>query len=422
VRLSPTPDQALIRRTARRIALQTAALFTVCLIILAALASGFILRAQNADGQRQLRAAIADDDAVTDPPSGIVIYQSRAGVIRSSPHLQGHPLDPAAFAAVQAKPTTVTGEIKTGGREYQLRTARRGPATVQAGLDLSDQNRERRRMSEALLVAGLVGLLAAIAIGSYIARRAVRPLELASERQRRFVADASHELRTPVTQAHTRAQLLQRSLSASTSQADLADHAHLVDPAHLVEEASRVVRSTRQLGDIIEELLVSAQLSADPASMSRVDLAAVASDAADAEQARADARGITLAVAHDDGPHIVGGSPTALRRVFNSLIDNAFGHVDDGGHITVSIERQGRRRPTIVSSVTDDGHGFDPRDADKLFERFARGNHGDARRFGLGLALAREVIQAHNGTITASAVPGQGATFTITLPTFTEAG
>ena len=51
-----------------------------------------------------------------------------------------------------------------------------------------------------------------------------------------------------------------------------------------------------------------------------------------------------------------------------------------------------------------------------MFERFARGNHGDARRFGLGLALVREVIQAHHGTIVATAVPGHGATFTITLP------
>ena len=68
---SPTPEQALIRRTARRITLQTAALFTVCLLTLAGLAAVFILRAQNADGQRLLSAAVSDEDAVTDPPSGI---------------------------------------------------------------------------------------------------------------------------------------------------------------------------------------------------------------------------------------------------------------------------------------------------------------------------------------------------------------
>ncbi len=402
---SPTPEQALIRRTARRITLQTAALFTVCLLTLAGLAAVFILRAQTADGQRLLSAAVSDEDAVTDPPSGIVIYQAEGDLTRSSPALHGAPLDPGAFAAVQAGHSVMTGKVTSGGREYQLRTARRGDVTVQAGLDLTDQNRERRRLIEALLVASVIGLLAALAIGSYIARRAVRPLELASERQRRFVADASHELRTPLTQAHTRAQMLQRSLAASGTHTDLVD------------EAGRIVRSTRQLGDIIEELLLSAQLSADPASVSPVDLGAVAAEAVAAEADRAETRNITITVTQDAGPHVVPGSPTALRRVLNSLIDNAFGHVDAGGHITVAVERRGRDSTTVMCSVTDDGHGFDPQDADTMFERFARGNHGDARRFGLGLALVREVIQAHHGTIVATAVPGHGATFTITLPT-----
>jgi signal transduction histidine kinase len=399
-----SPEQALIRRTARRITAQTAALFTVCLLLLAALAAGFILRAQNADGQRQLTAAVSDEDAVTDPPSGIVIYQSEQGIDRSSPQLAGAPLNAAALARVESGGATEIGHAVRDGRPYQIRTARRGDVVVQAGLDLTDQHRERRRLIEALLAASILGIVAALAIGYSIARRAVRPLEVASERQRRFVADASHELRTPLTQAHTRAQMLQRSLAAAGG------------PAELVDEAGHMVRSTRQLGDIVDELLLSAQLNADPRTVSRVDLTVVATDAITAEAVRAAERDIELSVTRDGGPHVVPGSPTALRRVFTSLIDNAFGHVPDGGHIVVSLERHGGRTPTVRCSVSDDGTGFDTSDAEMIFARFARGDHSDTRRFGIGLALVREVIQAHNGTITAAGVPGRGATFTITLP------
>jgi two-component system, OmpR family, sensor kinase len=402
---SLTPEQDLIRRTARRITLQTAALFTICLMTLAGLAAAFIVRAQNADGQRLLTAAVSDEDAVTDPPAGIVIYQSNGGDVRSSAELHGQPLDAVAFAAVQSGHPVVQGKAEIDGREFQLRTARRGTVTVQAGLDLTDQNRESRRLIEALLAASIIGIIAALAIGSYIARRAVRPLELASERQLRFVADASHELRTPLTQAHTRAQLIQRALAASGTQPDL------------VSEAGLMVRSTRQLGAIVEELLISAQLSADPRTVVPVDLGVIAADAVEAEMARARDRDIAITLVRDDGPHLVPGSPTALRRVFNSLIDNAFGHVEPGGHITVKIEHRDTAPPTVTAAVTDDGNGFDPSDADKIFERFARGNHGDSRRFGLGLALVHEVIQAHRGTITATGVPEQGATFRIELPT-----
>jgi signal transduction histidine kinase len=399
-----TPEQALIRRTARRITLQTAALFAVCLVALAALAAVFILRAQTADAERQLRAAVVDADAITDPPAGVLIYQSADGRVRSSAELRGQPLDAAALASVEAGGPTVTGEATAGGREYQLRTQRRGEVTVQAALDLTDQNRERHRLISGLMVAGGVGIVIAIAIGSVTARRAVRPLEQASLRQQRFVADASHELRTPLTQAHLRAQLLQRSLRDGGAHPELA------------EEAGRLVNSTRELGDIVEELLISARLSADPTTMVPVDLAQVAHDVVDAEQARVRERGVLLSMRRDGGPYVVPGSPTALRRVLNALVDNAIGHVDTGGHITVAVHRHDGHAPTVVCDVIDDGRGIDPGDTETIFERFARGTHGSGRRFGIGLALAREVIEAHDGTLTATGREGVGATFRIVLP------
>ncbi|MFI5934226.1 sensor histidine kinase [Actinoplanes sp. NPDC051494] len=110
---------------------------------------------------------------------------------------------------------------------------------------------------------------------------------------------------------------------------------------------------------------------------------------------------------------MVPGHQAALRRVLTALVDNALSHTRGGGHVSVEL---GRDKTMITVVVRDDGTGFDPADAERLFARFARGGHGDHRRFGLGLALAREVITGHGGTIEAWGRTGQGAVFTIRLP------
>jgi len=409
-------ERRLIRRTARRIVIQTGALFALCIAVLGVLAAGLIVRAQNADAQRTLQAAVDDADAVTDPPSAVVVYRVDAGKARASARLHGRPLDQRALAEVVRGRPVVVSRAHRDGRAYQLRTVRRGDVLIQAGYDLTDQRAERKRLVEGLAAAGLAGLVVACGIGAVTARRAVRPLEDAFDRQRRFVADASHELRTPVAQAHTRAQLLARALAAESGTDDRSG---------LAVEAGLLVRSTGVLGEIIHDLLLSAQVEAGAAETVPVDLAELVTVSVDAERIRAEETGVALTTAAPDGPYLVEGSPVALRRVLASLIDNAMGHVKSGGSVTVTVERReaGRRRrekatasSVIVCTVADDGAGFDPSEAEAIFERFARGDHGDSRRLGLGLALARDVVRAHHGTIAASGAPGRGARFTVTLP------
>lgn len=401
--VSNTPEGQLIRRTARRIALQTAALFAVAILTLASLAAALVLHTQHADAQTLLRQAIADTDAITDPPSGILIYESDNGQDRASPDLRHGPLDPAALASVLAGGPTRSSQAHVDGRDYLVRTERRGDVSVQAALDLTDQHRERGRLLQGLAGASALGLVLAVLIGWLIAQRAIRPLGLAMDRQQRFIADASHELRTPLTQVHTRAQLLQRALRGQGR-------------PELVDDADRLVRSTRQLGEIVEELLISAQLRAEPNTVGPIDLADLADEVADAEQARAREAGVQLTLARRAGPHIVRGSPTALRRVLNSLTDNALGHTPPGGHVTIELTNSDGH---VVCVVRDDGVGLATVDTDRLFERFARGGQGAGRRFGLGLALVREVVEAHDGTIAATGSAGRGAEFTVTLPAYT---
>src|SRR6478735_7503828 len=113
---------------------------------------------------------------------------------------------------------------------------------------------------DALLIAGAVGIVIAGAVGYFSARRAVRPLGDALALQRRFVADAGHELRTPLTVLHTRAQMLVRRLPVG-------------DPSRAVAED--LLGDSRMLAEIIDELLVSAQLSADPGQGETVDVGVV---------------------------------------------------------------------------------------------------------------------------------------------------
>jgi two-component system OmpR family sensor kinase len=115
------------------------------------------------------------------------------------------------------------------------------------------------------------------------------------------------------------------------------------------------------------------------------------------------------------GPSVIRGREAALRRVITALVDNALSHTPAGGHVTVELGAENHPRWVTVI-VRDDGTGFEPTDAERIFARFARAGHDDHRRFGLGLALAREVIAGHGGTITAWGSPGEGATFTVRLP------
>ncbi|TDD31014.1 HAMP domain-containing histidine kinase [Actinomadura sp. KC06] len=264
-----------------------------------------------------------------------------------------------------------------------------------AHLDAAARRRLRRRIAAAEAAALPVALLT----GHAIARRAFAPLENALARRRRFAADVGHELRAPLTRLHTRAQLAARRLRTGTD---------------ATADVDRLVTGTRQLGEIVEDVLVAARLGRCPAASAPVDLGALAGELAAAESARALERGVTIGVGRDGGRLVVRGSEPALRRVLSALVDNALRHTPPGGRVQVTVRRT---RAAVELTVRDDGDGFDPRDAERLFRRSPDGPAPDGPSgFGLGLALAREVVDGHGGTISADGRPGAGAVFTVRLP------
>ncbi|RKS71828.1 signal transduction histidine kinase [Actinomadura pelletieri DSM 43383] len=269
--------------------------------------------------------------------------------------------------------------------------------TAATGLDAP----ARRRLLRTVAATEAAALPVALLTGRAIADRTLAPLDEALARRRRFAADVGHELRAPLTRLHTRAQLTARRLRNGTD---------------VTADVDRLVTGTRQLGEVVEDVLASAvPPGRGPAALVPVDLGALARELAAAESARALERGVTIEVTGPDGAStggpVVPGRETALRRVLSALVDNALGHTHRGGRVRLSLSST----PALVElTVRDDGDGFDPRGAGHLFDRFASGRSGG---HGLGLALAREVVEGLGGTLTAEGGPGAGAAFTIRFPT-----
>ncbi|HWC78349.1 MAG TPA: HAMP domain-containing sensor histidine kinase [Pseudonocardiaceae bacterium] len=395
-------EQQALRRARRSISIRIAVVMTLVIGFTGGVVYLVMLAGQSRDVQRDLEFT-ADHGTVTSTPGCVWLTVDQAGKLTSSPGTPGYLPIRSTLAQVAAGGGAVRTSAKLGGTTYELLTQRRGADTVQVAYDTRFQAADREDLVLALALAEAVGLLGAVIGGGALSRRAMAPVAAALGRQRRFVADASHELRTPLTQLHTRTQLLVRR----ARRGELA-------PAELDVELDRLMSGTRQLGDVVEDLLLSTQLTNGPRRLDPMDLAVVVAQAVDAETERAQALGLTVRMSREPGEYEVAGIPSALRRVVSALLDNAIGHTPPGGEILVSLAAPDRG--TIRLSVRDNGVGFDTQDAERIFERFARGGAGRGRRFGLGLALVREVVDNHHGSITATGKPGHGAEFTVRLP------
>ncbi|MFE6284469.1 sensor histidine kinase [Streptomyces sp. NPDC057877] len=212
-------------------------------------------------------------------------------------------------------------------------------------------------------------------------------LEASVERQRRFVADASHELRSPIASLRTQLEVA-------------AAHPELLDLDGAVEDTVRLQR-------LATDLLLLARLDAGecPAPDARVDLTALA---------REEAEGRTEVAVLPSTPLDVPGSRSQLRRVLANLLDNAQRHARS--EVTVAVHRTG---DWAVVQVADDGEGVPEPDRERIFERFVRLDSARSRDdggAGLGLAIARDVTTRHGGTLTATRSPAGGALFELRLP------
>lgn len=223
---------------------------------------------------------------------------------------------------------------------------------------------------------------------------AVAQATLSEATMRRFLADASHELRTPVAALQATTETLLREQPARPRRDQLE---------------AELARGTERLGRLVDDLLNLARLQAnEPLRSEAVDLAQVSDALAREARARTPAH---ISVEHP-GPAVVIGDPEALSRALRNLLDNAVRACGDGGRIRVVLERS---LTHVRATVSDNGPGVPPDERERIFEGFVRLNGSPSGGTGLGLAIVQAIARQHHGTVTCDDCE-TGAHFTLELP------
>jgi len=401
--VTAAPDGRLLRRATLAVAAQVAAAVAAAVVLVSVLAFSLTIRSEHAAEERTVRTVtLAADNELIGTDGVVLLRRSAGGSTRTS---AGTPAAVERLDPARLRPGR--GNADVGGRHFEVYVIDAADGTRTAGfLDVTAREESGERLVASVAVAGVIGIVTAALFGALLGHRAVRPLARALAMQRRFVADASHELRTPLTVLHTRAELIRRRLARSAGPVD----------ERVSADVAQLAADTKALGEVVEDLLRSAELQHQPWRGVAIDAGELVGELVTSLSAHADTLNVTLRADVSPEALVVTGVRSSLRRALAALADNALAHVTAGGTVTVAARRDGAE---VCLTVTDDGEGLDPADAARLLERFARGEprrSQPGRRFGLGLALVSDVVHAHRGRLHIDGRPGTGATFTIALP------
>jgi signal transduction histidine kinase len=406
--LAATATERLLRRTRRRLFLTTFALLTLLVVgvgsATAVLATSALDELPSGDGEQEAEAperppAVATTVLLVLDAHGKVVL-NRTGV--ASPGLP----DAAAVDAARASGLDLrTATTPDGDARVLTRALGSGGAVtgfVQGAFSLDLHDRQSRSLVVAILAVAAVGLIAAAAIAYLLTDRALAPIRAGFEAQRRFVADASHELRTPAALIRANAEVLQREGLVADDGRELLDD--------VITEADR-------LGGLVGDLLQLAAwddttlvLTTEP-----LDLSELASATVRGARALAATRTVELAV-DVPAPVPVVADRVRVAQLLLVLLDNALDHAPEG---TVVRVRVGRIGPEAELVVDDAGPGIPEAERERIFEPFTRLPRSARHRSGgtgLGLAVARRIAEAHHGRVWAGEPPGGGARFTVRLP------
>lgn len=335
-----------------------------------------------------------------------VLPLDQSGTLIFDPNPYGAPIDPdpqAAAVALQSGYDWRYERLDNGERIRLLTYRLQGvgnPAILQVGRLVSDQDRVLNQVIWGIsTVGGMLMLLAGL--GSWwLAGRSLVPAQKAWDQQQAFVANASHELRTPLT-----------LIRAST---EMAQRGPLKEKEHdLLQD---VLDESDYMSRLVNDLLLLSRLDSGRLQLEReeVDIGALVDEVVTQMVKLSQAH--TLEVVLPDGLPTVNGDRARLRQVLLILIDNALKYTPPGSHIRVG-GRAGHKGLDLW--VADDGPGIPTADLKHIFDRFYQAGK-DARQNGhsngLGLSIARGLIELHGGVIEAHSQPGQGTEIRIHLP------
>lgn len=295
--------------------------------------------------------------------------------------------------------------IQVNGMRLRLLTYRLDqltePSYLQVGRSLADQDLLLRALLLGMSFLGAVSI-AGVGVGSWwMAARTLRPTEQAWQRQREFVANASHELRTPLTIIRSSAEVARRESGASHSTGQLLDD---------------ILAETDHMAKLIEDQLLLSRLDAGKLELTLqpVSVQSLLEGLARTVERLPNASGVAVEV-HSQACW-VRGDPTRLRQVVLILLDNAIRHTPDGGRVTMRARRVADH---VEIEVADTGTGIPPEEIEHVFDRFYRVDKARRRSeggSGLGLPIAKALVEAHNGMIEIKSGPGGSTVVRLRIP------
>jgi heavy metal sensor kinase len=228
-------------------------------------------------------------------------------------------------------------------------------------------------------------------------------LDAAFRRISRFTADASHELRTPLAVMRTTAEVALRAPARDADESRAA--------------LEQIVAEVERTSHLTENLLLLAKADSGAAGLQRhdVDLAATVGEACAQAEVLARVKGLELAAELPERLYVAGDAQ-ALRRLFLILLDNAVKYTPAGGRVEVALRAHG---DDVVGEVRDNGIGISPHDLPHVFDRFYRADRARSRELGgagLGLSIARWIVESHGGAIVVASELERGSRFEVRLP------
>src|SRR6266542_6878983 len=281
-----------------------------------------------------------------------------------------------------------------------------GGALVQIGRSTEPEEAALSQLRIILLAVLAISVVPAVGGGYLLSGRALRPIKTAMEAQRTFIADASHELRTPAAVVRTNAELLKRHLATGTKQTAAGDQVALDD---ILSESDR-------LGRMVDQMLTLAEADAGQRTVLtfEVSLNDLIDEVVRSMRSLAEARQISLEAQLLEEIS-VSGDPGRLRELLSVLLDNAVKYSDEGGRVEVALRQEHKK---AIITVSDNGPGIPPEALPHVFDRFYRVDKARSRESGgtgLGLAISQHIVDAHGGTINIESSVGAGTRVTVEL-------
>ena len=302
----------------------------------------------------------------------------------------------AAVAEAALASGASTGRVDTQYYAFAEGESPDGKLLVVLDARLEFQSADRMLRATAL-VASLAGVL--LCAGAYLLiRKMLRPVQAAFERQKQFVWDASHEFKTPLAVISANAEVLSREIGPN-------------------EYLGYIQSEVRRADSLVQSLLTLARMDKGTvaAELTRFNLSDALLGVALPFESTVFEAGRTLETDIPEGIYLK-GDEAMLQQLTVILLSNALKYSDPDGLIRLSLAAKGRG---AVITVYNTGQGIAPENLEKIFDRFYRedaSHNSQVAGNGLGLAIARTIAQAHRGRIQAESVPGESATFTVTLP------